>query len=161
MNAKALPDDLCELLRGFPSVDSREQAFPFVTVDTGGYPHSALLSRSELEPGPEGLSLFVVVAGRVTRANLKRTGAASLLAAHGTACHHAKLRMTRSVTERGLMGCVFTVTEYRHDDIGIALQPMSFQTSERLAQQENWQRSTAMLSALSAAHPRQATFDDR
>jgi len=148
MNAKEIPAELGALLRGFPDTDSTEQAFPFVTVDTGGYPHTALLSRSELEPGPDDLSVLAAVAGRVTRANLKRTGTASLLAVQGTTCHHAKLRMTGSTTERGLMGCVFTLTEYRRDNIGIMLQPMHFQTSECLAEHENWQRSTAMLTTL-------------
>lgn len=154
MSAMAIPDDLCDLLRGFPGTDSEEQAFPFVTVDTGGYPHTALLSRSELEPGPDGLSLLVAVAGRVTRANLKRTGTASLLAVRGTTCHHVKLRMSRSITERGLMGCLFTIAEYRRDDIGIAMQPNTFHTSERLAEQENWERSTAMLTTLAGASHR-------
>lgn len=151
MNAQQIPGELSDLLRGFPEIDATEQAFPFVTVDTGGYPHTALLSRSELEPGPDDLSLLAAVAGRVTRANLKRTGTASLLAVRGTTCHHAKLRMTGSTTERGLMGCVFTLTEYRRDDIGITLQPMCFRTSAELAQQENWQLSTAMLATLGGA----------
>ena len=39
------------MLEGAPVVGAREQAFPFITVDAGGFPHPALLSRAELEVG--------------------------------------------------------------------------------------------------------------
>ena len=49
-----VPRELVAMLEGAPVVGAREQAFPFITVDAGGFPHPALLSRAELEVGPAG-----------------------------------------------------------------------------------------------------------
>ena len=49
-----VPPELVAMLEGAPVVGAREQAFPFITVDAGGFPHPALLSRAELEVGPAG-----------------------------------------------------------------------------------------------------------
>ncbi|MUL81201.1 MULTISPECIES: hypothetical protein [unclassified Mycolicibacterium] len=143
-----VPGEVAELLRGFPDVDMTEQAFAFLTVDTGGYPHSALLSRTELEPSADEAVLFAVVASPRTRANLRRTGTAGLIAIDGTTCHHVKLRMAGSLAERGILGCVFTVVEHKRDDLGIPLQPVRFHTSTDLAEREDWPRTLAMFASL-------------
>ena len=49
-----VPPELVAMLEGAPVVGAREQAFPFITVDAGGFPHPALLSRAEMEVGPAG-----------------------------------------------------------------------------------------------------------
>ncbi|QRY42596.1 hypothetical protein JVX93_18530 [Mycolicibacterium boenickei] len=149
-----VPGEVAELLRGFPDVDMQEQAFAFLTVDTGGYPHSALLSRTELEPSADEVVLFAVVASPRTRANLRRTGTAGLIAIDGTTCHHIKLRMTGSLADRGVLGCVFTVVDHKRDDLGIPLLPMSFHTCTELAGQENWPRTRALFARLRAGHER-------
>ncbi|MGB8408122.1 MAG: hypothetical protein WCE30_29060 [Mycobacterium sp.] len=155
-----MPDEVAALLRGFPDVNTQEQAFAFLTVDTGGYPHSALLSRSELEPGADGQTLFAVVASRRTRANLRRTGTAGLIAVDGTSCHHLKLRMVASLAERGILGCVFSAIEHKRDDVGILLQPLSFRTSVGLSAREDWPRSAAMFGRLGALRQGIAHCDD-
>lgn len=143
-----MPGEVAELLRGFPDVDMQEQAFAFLTVDTGGYPHSALLSRTELEPSADEAVLFAVVASPQTRANLRRTGTAGLIAIDGTTCHHVKLRMAGSLADRGILGCVFTVVDHKRDDFGIPLQPLRFHTSADLAEREDWQKTLAMFVSL-------------
>ncbi len=145
-----MPEEVAVLLRGFPRIGTDEQAFVFLTVDTGGFPHAALLSRSELEPGQDPQTLMAVIASRHTRANLRRSGTAGLLAVHGTTCHHLKLRMVASVADRGILGCVFSVTEHKRDDVGIPLQPLSFQTSMEISVLEDWPRSLAMFDRLKA-----------
>ncbi|OMC39532.1 hypothetical protein A5742_04715 [Mycolicibacterium fortuitum] len=147
-----VPGEVAELLRGFPAVDVREQAFAFLTVDTGGYPHSALLSRTELEPSADDAVLFAVVASPRTRANLRRTGTAGLIAIDGTTCHHLKMRMTGSLADRGILGGVFTVVDHKRDDLGIPLQPMSFHTSTELAEREDWPRTLALFARLRAGY---------
>ncbi|MFN3002609.1 hypothetical protein [Mycolicibacterium wolinskyi] len=147
-----VPGEVSEMLRGFPDVDTQEQAFAFLTVDTGGYPHGALLSRTELEPSDDDAVLFAVVASPRTRANLRRTGTAALIGVDGTTCHHLKLRMTGSLADRGVLGCVFTVVEHKRDDLGIPLQGMQFHTSSELAQREDWPRTLAMFARLRAVH---------
>lgn len=145
-----MPGEVAELLRGFPDVDAQEQAFVFLTVDTGGYPHSALLSRSELEPSANGQTLFAVVASPRTRANLRHTGTAGLIAVNGSTCHHLKLRVVASLDGRGILGCEFSVLEHKRDDIGIPIQPLSFRTSAELSTREDWPRSAAMFERLTA-----------
>ncbi|MFE3060218.1 hypothetical protein [Nocardia sp. NPDC059239] len=143
-----LPEDLAGLLRGFPNPEAREQAFPFLSVDEHGFPHSALLSRSELEPAADGSRLFGVVASPRTRANLHRSGAAGLIAVAGTVCHHAKLGMISCLEDGDLLGCVFELVEYKRDDIGIALTPMMFHASPELAERERWGRVADLLDRL-------------
>ena len=63
----SIPDEIAALLREFPYAGAHEQAFPFLSVDADGYPHSALLSRAELEPGADSATLLAVVASSRTR----------------------------------------------------------------------------------------------
>ncbi|WP_028922519.1 pyridoxamine 5'-phosphate oxidase family protein [Pseudonocardia acaciae] len=153
MTGLPLPDEVADLLRGFPGVDADadadEQAFPFVTVDEHGYPHSALLSRSELEPS--GAVLLAVVAGARTRANLRRDGRAALLAVHGTVCHHVKLRLLRSLDRDDLLGCVFEAVSHKPDSLGIPLRPLGFRTEPEIAERERWPRTAAILAELGGA----------
>jgi hypothetical protein len=146
--ASKMPGEVVDLLRGFPDVDMQEQAFAFLTVDTGGYPHSALLSRTELEPSADEAVLFAVLASPRTRANLRRTGTAGLIAFGGTTCHHVTLRMAGSLADRDILGCVFTVVDHKRDDLGIPLQPIRFHTSTDLAEREDWPRTLAMFASL-------------
>jgi hypothetical protein len=146
----AIPDEVASVLRGFPSSDVNAQAFPFLTVDDRGYPHAALLSRSEIEPGMDGNTLLAAVASRRTRQNLLRSGAAGLMVVNATACHHIKLRMIASVVDGDILGCAFTLVEHKRDDIGIPLSPLSFRTSAELSVLEDWPRSTAIIARLQA-----------
>lgn len=142
----AVPDELRRLLRGFPAVDADEQAFPFLTVDEGGFPHPALLSRAELEPGTDGI--LAVIASPNTQANLRRDGRATLIAVHGTTAHYAKLRMTRWLTMDELLGCEFDVVHHKRDSLGIPLAPIGFRTTAEIAEHEHWARTAALLRRL-------------
>ena len=83
----SVPAGLARLLAGRPAIGAREQAFPFLTVDEGGFPHVALLSRAEVGVSPDGSEVLAVVAGRRTRANLERDRRAGLIAVGGTTAH--------------------------------------------------------------------------
>ncbi|MFI1912247.1 hypothetical protein [Nocardia sp. NPDC020380] len=148
MTITQLPADLAGLLRGFPVAGELEQAFPFLTVDEHGFPHSALLSRSELEPSADGTRLLAVISSSRTGANLRRSGHAGLIAVAGTVCHHVKLGVTASVEDGRWLGCAFEVTAHTRDDIGITMEPLTFRTSAALAEQESWDRTAALLAAL-------------
>jgi hypothetical protein len=143
-----LPEDVARLLAGAPPVDADEQAFPLLTVDEHGHPHTALLSRAELEPADDRTALFAVVAGAGTRANLRRHPYAALLATDRTICHHLKLRLVRSLAVGSVLGCVFTAAHHERDSLGIPLSPLGFRTTGYLAELEHWRRSADILSAL-------------
>ncbi|MET9489672.1 hypothetical protein [Nocardia sp. NPDC006630] len=145
-----IPDEVSALLRCFPTVGACEQAFPFLSVDADGFPHSALLSRSELEPAVGGDTLLAAVASSRTRANLLRSGTAALLAVDGTVCHHLKLKLVTSVVLGDVLGCEFALAEHKRDDIGITMQPLTFRTSAELVEEENWARSARVFARLEA-----------
>ena len=142
-----LPAEVADLLRGRPGLGSAEQAFPFLTVDSCGYPHSALLSRTELEPAADG-TLLAAVGSPGTRANLLRDGRAGLIAVHGTVCSHLKLRLEQVREDGDLLGCVLAVDAHKPDSLDIELRPLGFSTGPELARREDWQRSARMLAAL-------------
>jgi hypothetical protein len=146
-----LPEDVSRMLAGAPLVDTDEQAFPLLTVDEHGHPHTALLSRAELEPADDRTVLYAVVAGNGTRANLQRHPYAALLAVGQATCHHLKLRLVHSLPAGDVLGCVFTAVHHKRDSLGIPLSPLGFRTSRYLAELEHWRRSADVLSALRTA----------
>ena len=142
-----LPEAVRALLRR-PVVPGRpSQGFPFLTVDEGGFPHAALLSAVELQPGASG-SLCVALAGPTTAGNVRRTGQAALLAVGGTTMHTLKLRVRRSVEAPPLLGLVLHVVSHKADSLDLALSPISYQATPELADEENWDRSRALLQHL-------------
>jgi hypothetical protein len=143
-----IPTEISALLRGFPHTGVREQAFPFLSVDENGFPHSALLSRAELEPTADCETLLAAVASSRTRTNVRRSGVAALIAVDGSVCHHVKLRLVGSLIDDDVLGCEFALVEHKRDDIGIPLQALMFRTSAELAVHENWARSAAMFTRL-------------
>ncbi|MCO6000330.1 pyridoxamine 5'-phosphate oxidase family protein [Actinoallomurus rhizosphaericola] len=146
-------EDVARLLAGGPPVDADEQAFPLLTVDENGYPHTALLSRAELEPAADRTALFAVVASPGTRANLRRHPHAALLAVDRTVCHHLKLLMVRSLAVGDVLGCVFTVTHHKRDSLGIPLSPLGFRTTAHLAELEHWRLNANVLTTLQRKGP--------
>ncbi|MFD2472231.1 pyridoxamine 5'-phosphate oxidase family protein [Amycolatopsis silviterrae] len=147
-----LPEEVARLVAGEPPLDADEQAFPLLTVDRDGYPHTVLLSRAELEPADDRAALYAVVAGAGTRANLQRHPYAALLAVDGTVCHHLKLRLVRSLALDDVLGCVFTAVHHKRDSLGIPLSPLGFRTTGCLAELEGWHRSAAVLTRLRTIH---------
>ena len=133
-----VPGELVAMLEGAPVVGAREQAFPFVTADADGFPHPALLSRAEMEVGPDGADLRAALRSRRTRANLERSGHAALIAVAGRTAHYVKLRLTRSMAVHDLLACVFEVVEHKPDSLGIALTPITYQVTAEIARAERW-----------------------
>ena len=133
-----VPDELAALLRGTPEVGTREQAFPFVTVDPQGFPHAALLSRMEVEVGPGNAHLWAAVRSTRTRANLDRDGCAALIAVEGRTAHYVKLRLLRAHVVHDLLACVFEVVEHQPDSMGVALTPITYEVTAEIARAERW-----------------------
>lgn len=142
-----LPEPLAELLRARGGMGELAQAFPFLTVDSAGFPHVALLSTRELAIGVDA-SLHAALAGATTRANLLRTRQATLLVVEGTSAHTLKLALQRAVDVEGLLGAVFTVASHKADSLGIDLAPIGFRPTDELAQLERWDRSARVLASL-------------
>ncbi|MEU5852732.1 hypothetical protein [Saccharopolyspora shandongensis] len=143
-----VPDEVARLVTGFPGFDAEEQAFPFLTVDLRGFPHVALLSRSELDVSPRG-DLVAVISSRNTNHHLKRAGRATLIAVEGTSGHYLKLQVVHVETTGDLVGYRFRVSEYKRDSVGISLTPIGFRTTAELSETEQWARSRALLDELS------------
>lgn len=138
--------DLARLIAGWPQVEAEEQAFPFLTVDDAGFPHVALLSRSELDIGVDGSEILAAIRSTRTLANLHRDGRAGLIAVGGTTAHYLKMQALRSQSyDDGLVAWAFEVVEHKRDSLGIPLQPMSFHTSPEVARIERWQASADAL----------------
>ena len=151
MDRVNVPEELAVLLAGWLEPGRAEQAFPFLTVDEAGFPHVALLSRAELDVSPDRSAVLAVVASTRTRANLERDGRATLIAIGGTTAHYAKLRVTRSTTGGGALGCRLAVAGHKADSLGIALSPAGFTATAELGRLERWPDSRRLLARLSHA----------
>ena len=143
-----VPDALVALLTGTAEIGAREQAFPFVTVDDEGFPHAALLSRTELEIGPADADVRAAVRSRRTRANLEARGRAALIAVQGDTAHYVKLRLRRSVAAGDLLACVFDVVEHKPDSLGVALAPILYDVTAEIARAERWDATVDALHLL-------------
>jgi hypothetical protein len=150
MVVMTVPSAVVALLRGFPEVGSDEQAFPFLTVDDQGFPHVALLSRSEMDVDPSENEVLAAIASTRTRANLHRDGRAGLVAVGGTSAHYLKLHVVRSIEAEGMSGWALEVDDYKEDSLGIPLSPMGFPATSAVAQMERWSSSAAVLRRLGA-----------
>jgi hypothetical protein len=141
----SVPEELALLLATWPRPDRDEQAFPFVTVDEAGFPHVMLLCTAELLATPARDALLVAVASVNARANLARTGTATLIAADGTAAHYTKLRVhdTEEHERFTLYSC--HVAHHKRDSLGIPLLPMGFRATRAVAESERWTATRAAL----------------
>jgi hypothetical protein len=143
-----VPASLAGLLAGSPEVGAHEQAFPFLTVDDAGFPHVALLSRSELDVPADRSAVLAAIYSTRTRANLGRDGHAGLIAVGGTTAYYAKLRVTHSVELEGMLGCAMELVELKDDSYGIRLDPIGFTTTEQIAAMDRWESCARVLAAL-------------
>lgn len=144
-----LPEAVAALVAEQVEIGGTAQAFPFLTVDADGHPHLALLSATELDVGADG-ALHVALAGAGTRANLLRTGTATLLAVEGTTAHVVKLTLRRHVDHDGLFGAVLDVSSHRPDSLGIPLAPLTFEVVADLERRERWDRTRHLLHLLAS-----------
>jgi hypothetical protein len=142
-----LPEPVAAMLRPTVEVGEQAQAFVFVTVGVDGLPHVALLSARELAVAPDG-ALRAAMAAPTTRANLHRTGLATLLAVGGTTAHSVKLRVRRAVETEGLLAAELDVVSHKADSLGIPLSPITFVATEAVARQEHWERTERALAVL-------------
>lgn len=133
-----VPAEVADLLRGVPEIGAHEQAFPFVTVDPQGFPHVALLSRTEVDVGPGNADLRAAVRSTRTRANLDRDGCAALIAVEARTAHYVKLRLVHGHVVRDLLACVFHVVEHKPDSMGVALTPITYEVTAEIARAERW-----------------------
>ncbi len=147
MGQLTVPDEVARLVAGFPDVDADELAFPFVTVDPAGFPHAALLSRSELAVSPDS-ELVAAVRSPNTKSNLDRSGQAALIAVAGTAAHYLKLRVVHNVVSGDLTGYLLRVAEHKRDSIGIPLTPVGFRTTAELSRAEHWAHARSLIEHL-------------
>ena len=143
-----VPAELVGMLAGVPVVGAREQAFPFITVDAEGFPHTALLSRTEMRVGPAG-DLRAALRSTRTRANLGRSGHAALIAVEGRTAHYVKLRLVRSTVVHDLLACVLDVVEHKADSMGVALAPISYEVTAEIVRAERWDTTAEAFRLLS------------
>ena len=143
-----VPDAVAALLVGGARVGVQDQAFPFVTVDDDGFPHAALLSRTELEVGPGHADLRAALRSRRTRAHLEARGRAVLIAVEGDTAHYVKLRLRRRVVSGDLLACVFDVAEHKPDSLGVALTPITYEVTAAIARAERWDATADALALL-------------
>lgn len=142
----SMPAVIVELLVGRPGIGTTEQAFPFVTVDSEGFPHVCLLSRMELDV--VGDEVRAVIASRRTDANLERSGQATLIAVAGMTAHYLKLRLVRQVRVEGVLAAALVVVDHIADSLGIPLTPITYTVPEGLDAREDWQRTQRVGEAL-------------
>ncbi|MCI2417406.1 pyridoxamine 5'-phosphate oxidase family protein [Saccharopolyspora sp. K220] len=148
MDVMIVPEDLADLLLGWPDIHVDEQAFPLLTVDEDGFPHVALLSRAELDINADRSAILAVVASTQTRENIRRRGRATLIAVHGEVAHYAKLRTSTTTDQDGLLGCVFDLVWHKRDSLGIPLSPIGFQATAEIVEMEHWARTRSVLELL-------------
>jgi hypothetical protein len=141
----SVPAELALLLEPWPRPEQDEQAFPFVTIDEDGFPHVMLLCTAELLATNDRGAILVAVASANARANLARSGVATLIAADGAAAHYAKLRVAD--TEEFDHFTVYTclLAHYKRDSLGIPLRPMDFHATKEVAESERWATTRAAL----------------
>lgn len=141
-----LPAGVARLLAGMPSHGSLEQAFPLLSVDAMGLPHVCLLSRAQLEPLPSGVLALVGSPG--TRANIARTGVATLIAVDEDGAHYCKLRRTHSLETPWALAAAFTLVGYKPDPSPVPLAPMAYVPDRGLEEAERWSQGVALLGQL-------------
>lgn len=145
VDGMSVPTELALLLETWPRPDQDEQAFPFVTVDADGFPHVMLLCTAELLATTDRSALLVAVASKNARANLARTGVATLIAADGAAAHYAKLRVHEVEQYDHFNVYTCHLAHYKRDSLGIPLRPMDFHATKEIAESERWTSTRAAL----------------
>jgi hypothetical protein len=141
----SVPAELALLLETWPRPEQDEQAFPFVTVDEDGFPHVMLLCTAELLATTDRSAILVAVASANARANLARSGQATLIAADGAAAHYAKLRVQDAVDHGRFTVYTCQLAHYKRDSLGIPLRPMDFHATKEVAENEKWASTRAAL----------------
>lgn len=138
-----------------PSVGSKEQVVPLLSVDDEGLPHVCLLSRAQLVVA--GDEIHAVVASTQTKENLRRDGAAAVLVTLGDTVHYCKLRATRIRDAPLVPGgapvlvAALRLVGHKADSIGIPLEPMTFHATGEIARVEHWKETELLLESSGAS----------
>jgi hypothetical protein len=144
-----IPDPVLRILRDEPGPAAEfDQAFALLTVDPAGYPHVALLSRSQVRPAPSEQELLAVVWPGRTAAHLEARRLAALVLADHACAHYLKLDVVRSAEHLSRLGVVLRLVDYASDSAGVELAPLSFRRSVALAAREGWDCDLAVLDLL-------------
>lgn len=119
---------------------SRDQALVLATVDTGGAPRMALLSRAEVLVAGLDRVLLAVWSGSRSAANIERAGRATLFWVAGTRAIGMAMRCVGRTAlgepdrpgGRALLALTMRVDEVRMDEVPYAtlVSPLTFQLHE-------------------------------
>lgn len=124
--------------------------FSLITVDTDRQPHCCLLSRAEVVECNGRLQ--VALRSRRARANIERSGRATLLAVDRTgALLTLRLAVTIVVDEPLMGGYRAVIDVVERDELpGVPLTPMSFDLTPELAQIEDHEEVRRVLALVAA-----------
>jgi hypothetical protein len=144
-----IPGPALAILRAEPGLDGEfDQAIPLLTVDAAGFPHVALLSRSQLRPGRHAGELLASVWGPGTRENLLATRRATIVLIAAQDAYYLKLSVVSTVEHAGRLGVMLRVAGCTTDSAGVDLSPLGFRRSAELAEREGWDADAQVLDLL-------------
>lgn len=141
---RAVSDDL----RGEPDVGTADEpVYLLLTSDADGQPRVCLLSRAQL--AAEGDTIRAVVYSTGTKANLDRSGIASLVHVREGAAHYCALAVRRQASIGTLTGYAMQLRAHRRDEIpGAQLRGMRYTVTERMPADEDWATTRRLLDDL-------------
>jgi hypothetical protein len=147
-----IPAAALAVLHGEHAPDgSFDQAIPLLTVDPGGFPHVALLSRAQLRDAGTGRDLLAVVWAGRTSAHLRATGLATVILVGGQLAWYLKMSVVGFVSREGRFGVILRLVQCVSDTAGVDLVPMGYRGSPELAVEEGWDADKEVLDVLSQA----------
>lgn len=147
--AAGIPEPVLAILRAEPGPEAEfDQAIPLLTVDRAGFPHVALLSRSQVRAGRGAGELLAAVWGPGTRANLLATRRTTVVLIGDRAAYYLKLSVTSTVEHAARLGVVLRLTGCTTDSAGVDLSPLGFRRSAQLAEHEGWDADAQVLDLL-------------
>jgi hypothetical protein len=147
-----VPREICAALDGRPRVGSDDEPVHLLlTTDEHGAPYVCLLSRAQLEA--DGETVHAVVYSSGTKANLDRTGVATLVVATGGVAHYCALAVQRQLAEGALSAYAFALRDHRRDAVpGAQLRPMHYTVTEQMPRDEDWATTRRLLDRLAAGN---------
>ncbi|HEX3960322.1 MAG TPA: hypothetical protein VHZ03_27410 [Trebonia sp.] len=96
----------------------------------------------------DGGAVLAVLASRRTRANMRRTGQATLIAVGEMTAHYAMLRLIHAVEQHDRLACRLELADYQADTLGIELSAIRYETTGALAELERWDISDRLMQSL-------------
>ena len=137
---------LAELTAGDVAVGVPDPIISLLTCGEDGFVQHCALSRTEV--AVVGRHVDIAITARRTRANLARTGQATLVAIIASSIMSFRLTAIRSVDRDGIVATRFDVRGCDRDDLGVPLTSATFVATSRLVELERWDETRAALLAL-------------